>query len=437
MSLVIGIFLIVGSLSLYFGNRRLFFLSIFLVYPFAAQMVNVDFNIMGISLNISMTYGGILFVICFIEFFRQIASSRIHKNKWLTIISILFLFSCFASILFSSDKYESLLTSTKIASWILLLLICRDFFRKQEDLLLISRLAIASSLIIVVSYIAAQVGLYGSALGGYKYYDYKIDVAVGHFYSAVSLAYPLAVNIPIILIGLFITGRKIWLFAILTNLLFLLLTYVRTPLLSLGPAFIVFAHYISKLKIKHFSKSVGVACIIFICVFLIFQSLHPGTATKRWTELQEQVQYHQYEKLGSGRVGLAMNALEFQMERQTILGHLFGIGIGNTGSISKSKKIVHNGFLEVWLGCGLFGLLLFIFYISVLLNKLVSIMKKSRDKLLQIVGALAVMNCCIFIVGSLDVILTAVFPMCLFAIHVGSTLGFAEEYATANKEHSV
>jgi tetrahydromethanopterin S-methyltransferase subunit E len=41
-------------------------------------------------------------------------------------------------------------------------------------------------------------------------------------------------------------------------------------------------------------------------------------------------------------------------------------------------------------------------------------------------GALAVMNFCIFVVSSFDVIITAVFPMSLLAIHIGATLGVAQ-----------
>src|SRR5271157_1940316 len=238
MYFIIGIFLIVGTLLLYMVGRRLFFLSVFIVYPIAGQMVSVDIDLFGAQLNISMLYGGILFAICFIELLRQLGRRRIGEDKGLSLISILFLLSCFASILLSSDKYESLLTSIKISTWILFILVSRDVFRKLSDLVLINRLALVTSGIIVMSYIAAKLGLYGSASGGYKYYDYKIDVAVGHFYNAVSFAYPLAFCIPIILLGFYLFNNKYGIAAVVLNVFVILFTYVRTPLVALGPGFL-------------------------------------------------------------------------------------------------------------------------------------------------------------------------------------------------------
>jgi hypothetical protein len=307
MYFIIGLFLVAANLLLYMYSRRLFFLSVFAVYPIVSQMVSVDIDLFGAKINVSMLYGSLLFTVCVIEFLQQIPRYGISRDKGLTLISVLFLLSCFASVGFSTNQYETVTTSMKVSTWVLLILVTRRVFREETDLALTSRLALVSSGIITLLYIASKLGIYGNAFGGYKYYDYKIDVAMGNFYSAVAMAYPLVICVPIILIGYFVNQRKIWIAAVFTNLLVILFTYVRTPLVALVFAFVVFAYSVGKYRIRRFSMLFITGGIAFILIFLLFQQLNPGNATKRWTELQDQVHAKQYGKLGSGRFGLAVS----------------------------------------------------------------------------------------------------------------------------------
>ena len=153
MQYLIILVLTILCFGLYLFSVRFFLLSILVIYPIVGQMVSLDFRIMGQTINVSMAYGGLIFAICFIETLKQVIINCNEEINTLTIICILFLLSCLFSILLSINKFNSLMSTIKVATWILLMLVARRNFKGANDLLWISRLAIFSSLIIIFSYI--------------------------------------------------------------------------------------------------------------------------------------------------------------------------------------------------------------------------------------------------------------------------------------------
>lgn len=421
MHYVIFLVLIVASLIVYAIRIRWFLYSVLLVYPLAAQMVWDTFSIFGLNVNLSMAYGSLIIFILLIEMVRLLIFHEKGEVDAVFLLILAFLFWCAMSVVISIDPHDSAISLTKVSTWLLLLLIAKRLLTRAEDLLTLRKVVVASCFIIIAFYLLARFGLYGAI--SERYGKWGVSVALGEFYSPVSLAYPLVMAIPVLMIGPYLkVGRWTSLSVIGVALLFALLTYVRAPALALLFGYVAFTYYLYKFRIRRVSSNVLIGLALCTLTFLAFWYLEPKTAFQRWKTLGERVTQSDTTRLGSGRAGHIINALLFirnQGAYRTILGN----GLGTSSIVYGGRRVVHNAILEVWLGCGIIGLLLYLSLLWKILQKLKSVVKKSDSDKIRILGCLGIMNFVLFISANFDVILYAVFPMCFLALHIGATMG--------------
>ena len=436
--------LIIISLFLYLVSNKLFFASILLAYPLIAQSVLKSFYLFGLELNLSKVYGGIILLACLIELIKWIITPRRDKFTSIEILIVTFLFYSAVLTLLSINRTSSIIAGMKVSTWMLLLIVSKRIFTTKKDLLMLSNLATICCFIIAISYFLSRLGIYG---GQWETYAREgVTVYSAEFWGPTGIALPLVMSIPLLMINFYLDRKKILpIFIISISILIIFLTYLRSAVVILICGYIAFLYFRKKYKIGTISRNMFIGLVLFFLTFLIFQYLEPGTALKRWEKAQKELtakELHQVpqfycEKIGisprfaSGRVGLFEQGLRYYLS-ENFGRKIFGNGLGTSWVTNPYGKVVHNDFLEVLLGCGLFG---FTLYVS-LLWKIYKVLKdliesfKTRDE--KILGCVAIFSLIMFLTAHFHGIGVAVFPLSIMALHLGATIGLRKGICKGN-----
>lgn len=423
-----AIFLILAfvQIVLYAINRKLFLAVILVMYPIAAQMVSKDFNFFETSLNLSMIYGFLIFVFCLIETIRILVKRLPTGVDGVFLAVLLFIWWAVIVSFFSTDVFfKSIVTTIKISTWMLLLIVAREHLTGWSDLRKVANAALVGALIIVLAYVLSAAGIYGEQSTIYR--AYGLYVPSGGFFRPTSIAYPLAMCVPILMLRGYLKPHKTMSFLFLgTCLLTILLSFVRSPFIAIAVGYIAYVFYLNRyLSKKILGKLLASACVL-ILVATVFLVMKPGSATTRWSEFDTQYKKGTYEKLGSGRAGQVKQALAFMLRETSGYRLLVGHGMGNSNIATGGYWLVHPSIVSLWVDAGIIGLIIYSILFFKVWQRLKSLMKRGPDERMKMAGVFGMMTFFIFLFSNLDTIITAVFPLSFFSIHVGATLGLAD-----------
>jgi len=402
---------------IFFFNQRYFLYSLFVFYPLIAQCVDVNLDLPGQAINMSQLYGSVVF--CLILF--ALAVNFKAKGIFLLSLALFVYFLCTA--LFSPHPFTTMMASMKFGSWVLLIPLASSLIKTESDIKLLSDFAYVTVCIIIISIILSWFGIYGRSTE-YGYQGHNLKVAIGAYYNQSGIAAALLLAIPILFIKGF-QGEKRYRYQIGALIAFvgILMTYVRGPF-----AIIILSYfYLLYLSFRHSLKRVAPTILTTIFVSFIaisaFYFLNPETAFLRWKMEQNLVQDKNIAKLGSGRVGDLMFFSHYYMNKMDALQKTFGIGFGIDGYINPTGKIAHNTFLQVLIGCGLVGILLFIVFVMGIFIMYKKFIIKQTSLNYRLFCTFGIMSWFVLILLLLRGGGAQIFPYFMSSIQIGATIG--------------
>lgn len=412
---IVAVVLIVFTIGIFSFSRRLFCYSLIIVYPVIAQTVRFDLPIPGLTMNMPMLYGIVVFLLTLLIFLLNWRPERTR------ILAIGFVCYCLGTAMFSLSPFSTMKSSLKIGTWVLLFPVSASLIREKRHLLILSDLTLVAAMIICISIALAKFGLYGRITD----YGSGVSVGVGGYYSQSGIAAALALCFPLLLLkGILGRHRGLYCVGAAFSSGGLLWTYVRGPLVALSASAVYLLYLIRRHKLSTIWLKAS-AVLVFFCVLLgVFYLSNPETAFVRWSEELRLIEEGRFDKVGSGRVGGLMFFGQYFAKNTSWGQKLFGLGYGTTGMINPSGKIAHNAFVQILLGCGLVGVSIFVTYLIVLFRMLKRTVKDPEIGEDRFFGALALMSfgmlCLLLFRGSG----AEVFPYYLPAIQIGSTVGY-------------
>jgi hypothetical protein len=321
----------------------------------------------------------------------------------------------------SVNPWKSLVSMVKMATWVMVFLAAREVFNSERDIKAVSVWAGLCCLVIIVSYFASRFGLIGAASLSYK--KWGMTTYTGGFSGPTGISLPLVMAIPAILTVSW--GNLTWLRRSIVGLsiVVILFSYLRSALVMVAAGYIAFAYY----AIRYQGGRLGATLILPVFAFLVLgasaAAIDSGQVFKRWTSTAEQLEEKDYSSVGSGRVGLIENAIDFYFNRQELGRMIFGNGLGNSWIATRSGKVAHNDFAEILIGCGVVGFLLYGAFLFTLGTRLRKIIVSGRERIHATAGCLAMFSFIALLAGHFRGVSQAVFPLTIMAIHIGAVMG--------------
>lgn len=356
--IALSVLIVILTIATFFFSQRYFLYSLFVFYPVIAQCVDINLDLPGLVINMSQLYGLVTFCLILIGLIVHL------KAKVIFVLAFVLFAYCMSTALFSLSPYATVLASMKFGSWILLIPLASCLMRKESDVKILSDFAYITVTIIIVSLILSRFGIYGHS-AEYGYYGHDLRVAIGSYFNQSGIAAALALAIPILFIkGLLGEKKAFYQTGVFIAFIGILMTYVRGPFVAVVLSYSYLFYLSLRHSLKKVALKISMAILIGIIALSTFCLLNPETAFLRWKMEQQLIQGNNIAKLGSGRVGDLLFFTNYYMNRMDTLQKLFGLGLGTDELINPSRKLAHNTFLQLLIGCGFIGTALFALYLS-------------------------------------------------------------------------
>jgi O-antigen ligase len=416
------------TLVIYALNRRLFFYSVFVAYPMMAQVIERQFSILGLTLNPSQVYGGIILLLSMIEAFRLFLLEG-RQPDLLTLLTVLLCLYALGTAAFSISPQATLLGVAKLAAWLLLLAVSAQVFDKAEDIVPLSGLAMLSCWLIAGSVGLSALGVYGA-----DNVRYGVDVAVAGFWNQVSYSMPLVTALPLVVAGLYFRrARPLTVLTLLVGLLAILLSYVRSAAVAAVLGYCFFVYLLLRYRVRRGLLGAVLTLLLVLAAAGLFVLLQPKTAGMRWVELYQNYESGHVEQLGSGRVGFLIESWQVFL-KEPLVRKFFGNGYATSLLLlTVSRKVAHNDFIELLLGCGLVGLALYLAVLWRVYRSLVRLLRGGQDEQ-KLLGALAGMSFVIVVALHFHGIGGAVSALSISAIQIGMAVGLGRRLSAKGQK---
>ncbi len=405
---------------LFLFDRKLFYLSLIIIYPIVGQLISYKYEIFNFSINPSMVFGLLVLAMTSLDFVINPS-----QNPALEIATIVFILYALTTSILSPVRFESLSWALKLATWLMILLSCIKLFSHEGDLIRIHIFSSIAVLIVIFSFTLSWLGFYGESLT----YESGVESYAGGFHSGKTPAYYLAIAIPIMALKDIKNEKFIFSISfLLITICFIVmtLTFVRAPIVALFIGFLAYQYFNYKYNEKSIILSVSILGAIFLLVLIIHYYLGDTQYFSRWDALGNRYQQGEVDKLGSGRVGMLMNFFDYYFYKASLINKLFGSGLGSSMVYLGNNLIIHNDFAEILMGCGIIGFSLYLFILLKLFVILVNQIKNSPDAHHRTYGILAQGSFFIFLSLHMTNVTSGIFVLSLWAIHTGATIGIGQ-----------
>ncbi len=415
--------LILIPLFLFLINRKLFYYSLIVLYPVVGQLIGTKIELFNFSINPSMLFGLLVLSMTALDFLL-----RPSKEPLLEIIVILFILYSLFSCIFSPIRFESISWALKIATWLLILLASIKIFVVEEDLYQIHLAVSIAVIMVIASFLLSWLGYYGESFT----YETGVESIGAGFSSGKTLAYYLAISIPILALKTVTKGTvgKIFsLILIFTSTAVIFLTFVRAPVVALLVGFLSYQYFSFKYGDKSFFTTVFIILAIAVFIFSLYFFLEDSQYMSRWSEMGDKYSEGKIDKLGSGRVGGLISFFEYYFYKASVFKKIFGSGLGSSYVYLGSKKFIHNDFAEILMGCGIIGFSLYILIIVKIFDLLIKFINNSNLARSKKYGILTLCNLFIFLSFHMTNISSGVFILSVWAIQTGATIGLGQSLA--------
>jgi hypothetical protein len=430
--LFLSLFLILPPIILFVLNRKFFYYSLIILYPIVGQLISVKIEIFGFTINPSMLFGLLVLAMTAIDFILCPSEDSV-----LEIAVVLFiLYSIFTSLL-SPVRFLSLTWSLKIATWLLILLSSIKIFSEENDLYQIKIAVCFAVMIVALSFLLSKLGYYGRSLT----YETGVVLHGGGFESGKVFGYYLAMAMPILLTSSSnrnILDQFLSAFLLLTSATVIVLTFVRAPIVALLIGFMAYQYFSYRYADKKFGSTAVTIVAIIVLIVVAYLSFGDTELMSRWSELGNKYSEGKVEKLGSGRVGIFMSFVEYYVYKAGLIQKIFGSGLGSSVVYLGHNLVIHNGFAEILMGCGIIGFSLYIIIIVRMLRTFTKQVAGLNASPMRKHSLFALSNFFIFLSFHLTNLTSGVFILSMWAIYTGATLGIGRalmgnKYGPANQ----
>ncbi len=414
--LVISSLVVILPIFVFIIDRKYFYYSIILVYPVIGQFVGLQIPFFSVTLNPSMLFGLLVLAITTIDFVTQSS-----KYRGLEVLTILFVIYALFISLFSPIKFESLSWAIKMATWLIVLLTALKTFNSKKDLRLLQQVLAVAVVVVIISFFLSKLGIYGKS----QAYDKGIELYGGGFYSGKTIAYYLAITF-FVLVSIDLTKRAITRYAFLSIMLcavfVIVLSFVRAPIVALLVGFVFFQFFSARFGKKNYITAFLI--ILFMGFFLtaIYHFMGQSRYMSRWVEFEHRISEGEVGKVGSGRVGGVIRFGEHYLHKTSAFRKIFGSGLGSSFALLGQKKVIHNDFAEILMGCGIIGLLLYLCILLKIYFLFARTLKNGKNRLPQKYLIFAFGNFFVFLSFHMTNVTSAVFVLIPWAVWTGATI---------------
>ena len=418
--------LILAPIIAYLINRKYFYYSLIILYPVIGQLIDIKVTILGLALNPSMIFGLVVLAFTALDFFMLPSRQRV-----LEVSIVMFITYLMASAFFSPTRGDSISWSMKIATWLLMLAVSTKLFTEKQDLIQLFFVTSVAVMIVILSFTFSKLGYYGKSIT----YETGVKLYGGGFKSGKSMAYYLAIALPVLaIVGL--DKRQVarplaWLLAVV-SLAVIVLTFVRSPIIALLVGFMVFQYFSARYVQKDLKKMVVWLVAIAVIIVAAFYFLEDSEYTSRWRELGDKYSAGKVEKLGSGRIGGLMGFYEYYIHKASLPKKIFGSGFGASHVFLGTGVLIHNDFAEIILGCGVIGIALYMMIFVCLFRSLRGLLQKRFLKEFHLPVILALCSFFMLLSFHMTNISSGVFILSVWSMHVGATVGIGDRLARSS-----
>jgi hypothetical protein len=408
------------SLFLFLVERRFFYLSLIVFYPFVGQMIGREIVVLGFTLNPSMLFG-------FMVLSLATLNMMLHpvRNPWLEAAVVIFVIYALLTAFFSPVRMRSISWVLKIATWLFILVSSTKLFEAESDLPPIHFAVCLAVVTVIVSFFLSWMGIYGQRFT----YETGVESYGAGFSSGKTLANYLAIAIPVLALKTSAASHPSRLFSwflILLSLTVIVLTFVRSPVIALLVGFAAYQFFRIRYDGRNVTRFFVIGVIVVAVLAGLYFSLGQSRYLSRWTELGEKYEQGQIEKLGSGRVGGLIGFYQHYRYRATVFQQIFGSGIGSSYVYLGNQKYIHNDFAEILMGCGVVGFALYLFILWRVFALLLPLLRRGHPRRYRRLGALGM--AAFFMVMALHMtnITSGVIYLSVWAVFSGALIGIEQ-----------
>jgi len=418
--LTIACVLMLISLFLFLVDRRFYYLSLILFYPFIGQMIESRIVVLGIALNPSMLFGFLVFSLAALDMVLH----PVH-NPWLEIAVVVFVVYALLTAFFSPVRMRSIAWVLKIATWLFILVSATKLFEEEAELSPMHFAVGIAVVVVIFSFVLSWMGIYGRGFT----YETGVESYGAGFSSGKTLANYLALAIPVLALkttGDSVPGRVFSWSLILAALIVIVLTFVRSPVIALLAAFAAYQYFQIRYGGRNLTRFfvIGVASVAVLAA--LYFALGQSRYLSRWTELGQKYEQGKIEKLGSGRVGGLIGFYRHYRFRATAFQQIFGSGIGSSYVYLGNKKYIHNDFAEILMGCGVVGFVLYLFILGRVFARLRALFRSRHPPRLRRLGSLAMAGFFMVLALHMTNITSGVIYLSVWAVFTGAAIGIEQ-----------
>ena len=401
-------------------DKKFFYYTLLVIYPIVGQSISTEVVVFGVSLNPSMIFGMLVLSLTALDFF--ILPSR---DRALDILAILFVGYALMISAFSPTRFDSLSWTLKLATWMLMFLVAIRLFHEEKDLFRIHLTVCIAVTIVLFSFTLSRLGFYGESFT----YETGVESYGGGYSAGKILAYYLAMALPILAIPIDqkrTAARLVSIVLMVLSLLAILMTFVRSPVVSLLLGFLAYQFFRFKYGHKRLIKFLGVCCLVAVLIAAAALTMGKTHYMSRWSELGDRYEKGQVDKLGSGRVGGLMRFYEYYFYKASLAKRIFGSGLGSSYALLGNQKIIHNDFAEILMGCGVIGFSIYVLFLARVFGLLLGTIKDSSEANPAFRKTLAMSAFFVLLGFHMTNVTSGVFILSIWSVFTGAVIGNAK-----------
>ncbi|MEM4261232.1 MAG: O-antigen ligase family protein [Candidatus Woesearchaeota archaeon] len=339
-----------------------------LIRPFIEFAHDISFfNFMGYDFNMMSIWASFLI---FLELFYWIIRGQNPFRYRITNFIIAFMFSLLVGTISSAGFSAIIQQILKILPWILLIPVIADIsqhIKYEKIFLLFYKMILIFLIINIFIFVSGKYtsGYYGAA----------------EFYSLYkgphSFAFTLLLLMPFIYYKLLLKPKSVisWI-ALISSILFMILTFVRTSLVAFS--IMVIAAVIIERKYKNKLIFLLASIAVFSILYYQFSFQIEQAIPSRMRDFDEAIYAGNMNSLGSGRFTIWPAQLK-HFFRGSATQILFGSGLGSLKSITLDEVGIavggHNDYIDLLVGTGLISVIFYIIFQIALYKNAIQVYK--------------------------------------------------------------
>jgi hypothetical protein len=424
-----GLLLLI-PVAAYAFDKKLFYYCLLVIYPIVGQSISTAVTVFGVSLNPSMIFGMLVLILTALDF--VILPSR---DRALDVLAIVFIGYSLMISAFSPTRFDSLSWTLKLATWMLMFLVAIRLFREEKDLAHIHLAVGVAVTIVLFSFVLSRLGFYGESFT----YETGVESYGGGYSAGKILAYYLAMALPILAVKTDqkqTAGRAVSIVLMGLSLVAVLMTFVRSPVVSLVLGFLAYQFFRFQYGHKRLIKFLGVCSAVAVLIAGAALMMGKTHYLSRWGELGDRYQEGQVDKLASGRVGGLMRFYEYYFYKASLTRRIFGSGLGSSYALLGNQKIIHNDFAEILMGCGVIGFSMYVIFLARVFGLLLVTIKGPLPANLAFCGTLAMSAYFILLAFHMTNVTSGVFILSIWSVFTGAAIGNAKWAAETRRSEA-